>query len=64
MNTDLSSSAPSQLETECLVVVTLDQGEKDKPAPSVESTDIAVREAAEDVISSGEVTAKSDTPDS
>jgi len=59
MNTDLSSSAPSQLETECLVVVTLDQGEKDKPAPSVESTDIAVREAAEDVISSGEVTAKS-----
>src|SRR5208282_6789102 len=59
MNTNLSSSAPSQLETECLVVVTLDQGEKDKPVPSIECTDAAVREAAKDVIASGEVTAKS-----
>jgi leucyl aminopeptidase len=68
MNTNLSSSAPSQLETECLVVVTLDRaeldrpekdkGEKDKPSPSVESADAAVREAAKDVIASGEVTAK------
>jgi leucyl aminopeptidase len=76
MNTNLSSSAPSQLETDCLVVVVLDRNkkdrskndrsekipgekEKDKPAPSVESTDAAVRDAAKDVISSGEVTAKS-----
>jgi leucyl aminopeptidase len=68
MNTNLSSSAPSQLETDCLVVVVLDRNkndrsekdraEKDKPAPSVECTDAAVREAAKDVISSGEVTAK------
>ena len=73
MNTNLSSSAPSQLETDCLVVVVLDRsendraendrsdndrGEKDKPAPSVECADAAVREAAKDVISSGEVTAK------
>jgi leucyl aminopeptidase len=68
MNTNLSSSAPSQLETDCLVVVVLDQsekdqsekgqGKKDKPAVTVESTDAAVREAAKDVISSGEVTAK------
>ena len=64
MKTNLSSSAPSQLETDCLVAVVLDrsnnkdQGEKAKPAPSVECADAAVREAARDVISSGEVTAK------
>ena len=64
MNTNLSSSAPSQLETDCLVVVVLDrsekdQSEKDKPSPSVECADAAVSEAAKEVISSGEVTAKS-----
>jgi leucyl aminopeptidase len=63
MNTNLSSSVPSQLETECLVVVVLDRaekdrGEKDKPSPSIECSDAAVREAAKDVISSGEVTGK------
>ena len=68
MNTNLSASVPSQLETDCLVVVVLDRnendrsdkdrGEKDKPVPSVESSDAAVREAAKDVISSGEVTGK------
>jgi leucyl aminopeptidase len=64
MNTNLSSSAaPSQLETECLVVVVLDRNEKDrdekdKPAPSVECADAAVRDAAKDVTASGEVTTK------
>jgi len=58
MKTNLSSSVPSQLETDCLVVVALDRGEKDKPSPSLECADAAVRDAAKDVISSGEVTAK------
>ena len=58
MNTNLSSSAPSQLETDCLVVVVLDRGDKDKPAPSVECADAAVREATKDVLASGEVTGK------
>jgi leucyl aminopeptidase len=64
MNTNLSSSVPSQLETDCLVVVVLDRNEKDrsekkdKPVVTVESSDAAVREAATDVISSGEVTGK------
>src|SRR5258708_5078079 len=63
MNTDLSSSAPSQLETDCLVVVVLDRSEKDrsekdKPTPSVECNDAAVRDAAKDLIASGEVTGK------
>jgi len=73
MNTNLSSVAPSQLETDCLVVITLDRSEtdrnqthandkkrseKDKSIPSVESSDAAVRDAAKEVISSGEATAK------
>jgi leucyl aminopeptidase len=63
MNTNLSSSLPSQLETDCLAVVVLDRSEKDsaekdKPAPSVACADDAVREAAKEVIASGEVTAK------
>jgi leucyl aminopeptidase len=67
MNTNLSSSVPSQLETDCLVVVVLDRSEdrqksdrseKDKPAPALESSDAAVREGAMDVLSSGEVTGK------
>src|ERR1700675_588466 len=58
MNTNLSSSAPSQLKADCLVAVVLDRGEKDKPAVAVESADGAVREAARNVIASGEVTAK------
>src|SRR5271167_4790318 len=52
MNTNLSSSVPSQQETECLVAVVLDRGEKDKPAVTVESTDAAVRDAAKDGIES------------
>ncbi len=58
MNTNLSSSAPSLLDSDCLVAVVLDRGEKDKPVFSVESSDAAVRDAAKDVIASGEVTAK------
>jgi len=65
MNTNLSSSVPSQLETDCLVVVVLDRNEKDrsekkedKPVVTAESSDVAVQEAARDVISSGEVTGK------
>jgi leucyl aminopeptidase len=58
MNTNLSSSAPSQVETDCLVAVVLDQGEKDKSSPMVDTTDPAVRDAAKDVIASGEVTGK------
>jgi leucyl aminopeptidase len=63
MNTNLSFSAPSQVETDCLVVVVLDHSEKDrgdknKSAASVESSDDAVRDDAQDVISSGEATGK------
>ncbi len=67
MKTNLSSLAPSQIETDCLVVVVLDHAEKDrgknstekaKPAPVVATSDAALKNAAQDVIASGEVTGK------
>ena len=58
MKTNLSSSSPSQVETQCLVAVVLDQGEKDKPEPGIDTNDAAVREAAKDVIATGEATGK------
>ncbi len=58
MNINLSLAAPSQVETDCLVAVVLDHGDKDKPAAAVAGGDAPVREAAKDVIASGEVTGK------
>jgi leucyl aminopeptidase len=57
MKTSFSAN-PSGVEIDCLAVVVLDRGEKDKPAVSVESADSAVLEAAAAVVSSGEVTGK------
>ena len=59
MKTALSLSSPVQVETECLVAVVLDHGEKDKTEAAVQTSDNAVRQAAADVIASGEVTGKS-----
>jgi len=58
MKTTLSSSSPAQLETECLAVVVLDRGSKDKPEPTIETNDAAVKQAAAQVIASGEMTGK------
>ena len=57
MKISLSTSAPSQIETECLAVTVIDTGDK-KPAPGVLSSDHAVVAAAADLIASGEVTGK------
>jgi leucyl aminopeptidase len=54
----LSVSAPAEIETECLVVVALDRGEKDKVEVNLETGDAAIREAAREVIASGEATGK------
>jgi len=59
MNINLSFANPAELETECLAVVVLDGGEKDKINAFVASTDPAVEQAAAEVIASGEVTGKS-----
>ncbi len=58
MNTKLSFSSPAQLETECLVLPVLDHGDKDKPDARVTSADTALRDAAAELISTGEVTGK------
>jgi leucyl aminopeptidase len=58
MKTELSLSTPAEVKTECLVVVALDRGEKDRPQPSIETTDAALKQAAADVLASGEVTGK------
>jgi leucyl aminopeptidase len=58
MKTTLSSATPAQLETECLAVVALDRGTKDKPEVTLETTDEAVKQAAAEVIACGEQTGK------
>jgi leucyl aminopeptidase len=57
MKIALSTTAPSQIDTECLVVPVLDKGEKD-PVADVQSSDAAIRKVAEDLVASQEVTGK------
>jgi leucyl aminopeptidase len=64
MKITLSSSTPSQFETECLVVAVVDgaeksgNGDKEKPKPQLLSDDPAVVAATAELIASGEVTGK------
>jgi leucyl aminopeptidase len=71
MKTILSLANPAEVETECLIVVALDQAsskngssknvskdKKDKPEVSLATSDAAIKDAAQDVIASGEVTGK------
>jgi len=58
MKTNLSFANPADVETECLVAVVLDRGEKDKTDVFVASGDKAVQDAAAEVIASGETTGK------
>jgi leucyl aminopeptidase len=64
MKITISTSTPSQLETECLVVTVVDAAEKsgngatDKPRPQLLTDDAAVPKATADLIASGEVTGK------
>ena len=58
MKTNLSFSRPAEVETECLVVVALDRGEKEKNQLTVESGDEAVKAAAAGVLSTGEASGK------
>ncbi len=57
MKTVLSAN-PSGFETDCLAVVVLDRGEKDKPQVTVETSDQAVLDAASTILASSEVTGK------
>jgi len=57
----LSFAPLAQIETECLVATVLDDAhaENNKPAPKVATGDRSIAAAAQDLISSGEVTGKS-----
>src|SRR5580658_1185715 len=58
MKTNLSFANPAEVETECLAVVVLDHGSKDKTEVSVQASDGAVKDATAEVLASGEVTGK------
>src|ERR1700674_5154600 len=58
MKTNLSLANPAEVETECLAVVVLDHGAKDKTEVSVEASDGAVKNVTAEVIASCEVTGK------
>ena len=58
MKTNLSVANPAEVETECLAVVVLDQGSKDKTEVSVQSSDTAIKDVAAEVIGTGEVAGK------
>ena len=58
MKTEISFSAPSQIETECLVAVVLDRSQNGTPNPSLQTSDKAVSAAAADLLASGEVSGK------
>jgi leucyl aminopeptidase len=58
MKTNLSFAKPAEVETECLVAIALDRGEKDKTEAAVDTSDGALKDAAAEVIASGEVSGK------
>jgi len=58
MKTTLSLSPASQVEADCLAAVVLDRGEKDQSEAFVSAADRDVQQAAAELISSGDATAK------
>src|SRR5438270_482469 len=58
MKTTLITSNPAQIETECLAVVAIDHGDKDKNEPRVSPAEPALQSAAAELFASGEVKGK------
>ena len=58
MKINLAIAKPAEIETDCLAVCVLDQGEKDKNVPKLLCADKAIEAAAANLISGGEVTGK------
>jgi leucyl aminopeptidase len=58
MKTLLSLSAAAQVETECLVAVVLDRGEKDKTDVFISASDKSLQQSAAGLIASGDLTGK------
>jgi leucyl aminopeptidase len=58
MKIELSVSAPADVTTECLVVVALDHGDKEKTQAKLDTADSALKQAAADVLATGDVSGK------
>jgi leucyl aminopeptidase len=58
MKTNLSFAHPAEVETECLAVVALDHGSKDKAEVAVQSSDNTINDVTAEVMGSGEVNGK------
>jgi leucyl aminopeptidase len=58
MKTLLSTANPAEIETECLAAVVIDAGEGEDHRPQLQSTNEALRKAASEPLSSGEITGK------
>jgi leucyl aminopeptidase len=58
MDIKLNFQSPSELETECLAVAVIDEGDGSTTKAKVLSSDAEVRNAAHELIASGEVTGK------
>jgi leucyl aminopeptidase len=58
MDIRLITANPAELETECLVVFALDQGNNSKPDPRLAGKDPAIEKAAAGLLASGEITGK------
>src|SRR5215472_7721650 len=58
MDLRLISSSPAEVESECLVVLALDHGDKQKSEPKPAHRDSALGKAMEELVASGEITGK------
>jgi len=58
MKTFLSFTSPAELDTECLCVAVVDEGEGEKNSPKLLASDDKLRAAASELLASREVTGK------
>jgi len=58
MNTELLAAKASQVETDCLVLVALDHGEKDKPSAKLANSEATFTRAVAEIIDAGELSGK------
>src|SRR6266853_2001295 len=58
MDTRLIAASPAEIETECLVAIALDHGNKQKNEPRLTVKDPSLEKAVADLVSSGELTGK------
>ncbi|SRR6266481_909363 len=58
MDIRLVAASPAEIETECLVVIAADHGEKQQNTPKLSPSDPTLEKSAAELIASGEITGK------